>query len=75
MKEIYRYDLAFLRCVAIVLVIGYHLKLPFFEAGFVGVDLFFVLSGYLMTQILWTSTQQKRFDFGKFYQKIGRAHV
>ena len=69
MKEIYRYDLAFLRCVAIVLVIGYHLKLPFFEAGFVGVDLFFVLSGYLMTQILWTSTQQKRFDFGKFYQR------
>lgn len=41
-----------LRAVAVVLVFLFHARLPGFEAGFLGVDVFFVLSGYLITTIL-----------------------
>lgn len=36
------------RAVALILVVFYHLKFPFFQNGFLGVDIFFVISGYLM---------------------------
>jgi peptidoglycan/LPS O-acetylase OafA/YrhL len=47
----YRRDIQFLRGIAITVVVGYHLKLPGFQNGFLGVDIFFVLSGYLMSAI------------------------
>jgi peptidoglycan/LPS O-acetylase OafA/YrhL len=39
-----------LRCIAVLLVLGFHFRVKFFEAGYMGVDLFFVLSGYIITK-------------------------
>ena len=41
-----------MRAIAVLLVIAFHLRLPGFRAGFVGVDIFFVLSGFLITSLL-----------------------
>ena len=48
----YRSDLEALRGIAILLVVAYHAGVPALAGGFVGVDVFFVLSGYFMTRIL-----------------------
>lgn len=64
----YRPELDGLRCVAVILVIVHHVWQPHRFAGFVGVDVFFVLSGYLITTILLgelSSTGSLR--LGRFY--------
>ncbi len=48
----FRPDVEGLRAVAIAAVVGYHVGLPFFSGGFVGVDVFFVISGFLITGLL-----------------------
>ncbi|CAN5138667.1 acyltransferase family protein [soil metagenome] len=48
----YRPDIDGLRALAILPVVFYHFKVPGFGGGFVGVDIFFVISGYLITQVL-----------------------
>ncbi len=47
----YRKDIQVLRGVAVLLVVFFHLELPGFSSGFLGVDVFFVISGYLMAQM------------------------
>jgi peptidoglycan/LPS O-acetylase OafA/YrhL len=47
----YRKDIQVLRGIAVLLVVFFHLELPGFSSGFLGVDVFFVISGYLMAQI------------------------
>ena len=47
-----RSDIQGLRAVAVLLVIFYHLELPLFAGGFIGVDIFFVISGYIITSLL-----------------------
>ena len=49
----YRPDIDGLRCVAIVAVLLAHADLGWFRGGYVGVDVFFVVSGFLITRILW----------------------
>ncbi|TGV95487.1 acyltransferase, partial [Mesorhizobium sp. M2D.F.Ca.ET.145.01.1.1] len=48
----YRHDIDGLRAVAVIAVIMFHFGVPGFAGGFAGVDVFFVISGYLITSIL-----------------------
>lgn len=68
----YRPDIDGLRAVAVILVIAFHTKLNTFSGGFVGVDIFFVISGYLITSIIYKQITQKKFSFIEFYTK--RVH-
>ncbi len=66
----YRPDIEGLRALAILLVVGAHAQIPGFEAGFIGVDVFFVISGYLITGLLVAEGQQTgRIDFARFYAR------
>ena len=57
----YRSDIDALRFIAITLVFFFHLKISNFEGGFVGVDIFFVISGFLLTKILHSNDNKKIF--------------
>ncbi|WP_205599035.1 acyltransferase family protein [Halomonas faecis] len=48
----FRYDINGLRAVAVIAVVFFHFRVPGFEAGYLGVDVFFVISGYLMASLL-----------------------
>jgi len=57
-----------LRGVAISLVLLFHIWPDYFSFGYIGVDIFFVLSGYLITQVIYTKLEQKTFSLKKFYR-------
>lgn len=63
----YRADVDGLRAIAVIAVILYHFKIPFFDGGFVGVDIFFVISGYLITKNIVSLVDSGRFSFADFY--------
>lgn len=65
----YRPDLDGLRAVAVWSVIVYHMGRDRLPGGYLGVDIFFVLSGFLITTILWRDTLQHRFSIVKFYDR------
>lgn len=65
----YRPEVDGLRCLAVMLVILHHLGIPGFDGGFVGVDVFFVISGYLITSIILSEVAKGGFSFGRFYQR------
>jgi peptidoglycan/LPS O-acetylase OafA/YrhL len=57
--DAFRHDIQGLRAVSVLAVVLYHAKIPGFGGGFVGVDIFFVISGYLIAALLlreWTTT-------------------
>ena len=57
-----------LRAVAVLSVLFYHFRLPLFQGGFVGVDVFFVISGYLITRLILEEIDDSgRFSFKRFY--------
>lgn len=58
-----------LRGLAILLVLFYHIDVPYFQGGFVGVDVFFVISGYLITRIIVDETREGRFTLAQFYAR------
>jgi len=58
-----------LRAVAVLAVFLFHLSRRTLPGGFVGVDIFFVLSGYLITSIILRDCERERFSFGRFYQR------
>ena len=64
----YRQDIQLLRAVAIILVVLAHAGTPFLKGGYVGVDVFFVISGYLITQILTSQTSEDA-SILKFYAR------
>ncbi|HTO52887.1 MAG TPA: acyltransferase family protein [Myxococcota bacterium] len=65
----YRRDIDGLRAVAVLSVVFYHARLPGFGGGFVGVDVFFVISGYLITQIILPEVERGRFSMLGFYER------
>ena len=70
----FRYDINALRAIAVLSVLFFHLRLPFFSGGFAGVDVFFVISGYLMSRIIFDGIDNNNlsvFDFwGKRIKRI-----
>ena len=65
----YRPEIDGLRAVAIVPVVLYHAGLSWVSGGFVGVDVFFVISGYLITSIILAERRAGRFSLTNFYAR------
>ncbi|KPX98563.1 Acyltransferase 3 [Pseudomonas amygdali pv. myricae] len=68
----YRPEIDGLRALAVIPVILYHAGLPLFSGGFVGVDIFFVISGYLITSIILAQMLNGRFSLIDFYERRAR---
>ncbi|MDP3896391.1 MAG: acyltransferase, partial [Mesorhizobium sp.] len=65
----FRSDINGLRAVAVVAVVLFHLGIDRFAGGFLGVDVFFVISGYLITGSIVREMEAGRFAFGRFWWK------
>ena len=68
----YRAEIDGLRAIAVVPVIFFHAGFDLFSGGFVGVDIFFVVSGYLITTIIIEDIENKRFSILYFYERRAR---
>ncbi|ONZ58405.1 acyltransferase family protein, partial [Burkholderia cenocepacia] len=66
---VYRPDIDGLRAFAVLAVVVFHAFPSVLPGGFVGVDVFFVISGYLITGILLADLGTDRFSFGRFYAR------
>jgi peptidoglycan/LPS O-acetylase OafA/YrhL len=65
----YREDIDWLRAIAVLSVVAFHFEAPAVFGGFVGVDIFFVISGYLITGIIQSEVQSGTFSFARFYER------
>ena len=65
----YRADIDGLRAVAVIAVILFHIHVKLLPGGFLGVDIFFVISGYLITTIIHKELIKQRFSLLNFYQR------
>ncbi|MBX2833978.1 MAG: acyltransferase [Micavibrio sp.] len=63
----YRPDIDGLRALAVLAVVFFHLDFSYFPGGFVGVDVFFVISGFLITRLILFQVQNDIFSFKDFY--------
>lgn len=72
MKTEYRPEIDGLRTIAVLGVVFFHLKLGLFAGGFAGVDVFFVISGYLITRNILAGAQAGTFSFADFYVRRAR---
>ena len=63
----FRKDINGLRAVAVISVVLFHFNASWMPGGFAGVDVFFVISGFLMTGIIFTGIEQSNFSIIKFY--------
>ena len=68
----FRKDINGLRAIAVIAVVLFHFNASWMPGGFAGVDVFFVISGFLMTGIIFRGIEQERFSILKFY--MARAH-
>ena len=64
-----RPDIDGLRAIAVLSVFLYHLEVAPFGGGFVGVDIFFVISGYLISRIVLTDVERGSFSMARFYER------
>ncbi len=67
----YRKDIDGLRAIAVMLVVGFHMFPTRLAGGFIGVDIFFVISGFLISSIIYRGIEEQTFSFVGFY--IGRV--
>lgn len=65
----YRRDIDGLRSIAVLSVIAYHYFPPVLRGGFIGVDIFFVISGYLISTIIFSEIDKNNFSVLKFYRR------
>ena len=65
----YRSDIDGLRAIAVLAVVLYHYGIGPLQGGFVGVDIFFVISGYLITGIIHKEIARGDFTFAGFYER------
>ena len=68
----YRSEIDGLRALAVAPVILYHAGFEFFSGGYVGVDIFFVISGYLIATILIEDIKNQNFSISNFYLRRAR---
>lgn len=71
----YRPDIDGLRAVAVLLVLAFHVNVPQLRGGFVGVDVFFVISGYLIAGIIARQIESGSFSIAGFYERRARRIV
>ena len=65
----YRADIDGLRAIAVLSVVGFHAFPTWVKGGFIGVDIFFVISGFLISTIIFQSLQRGSFGFAEFYSR------
>ena len=65
----YRSDIDGMRCLAVVSVILFHLNEKIVPGGFTGVDIFFVISGFLITRIIVDGLRSGDFSMSRFYAR------
>lgn len=65
----YRPDIDGLRAVAVLLVVGFHAFPDWVKGGFIGVDIFFVISGFLISTIIFENLERNSFSFIEFYSR------
>lgn len=70
--DAYRPEVDGLRAVAVLAVLFFHAGVRGFRGGFVGVDVFFVISGYLITRLILGDLQSDLFTYGRFYGRRAR---
>lgn len=63
----YRADIDGLRAIAVLSVVGYHAFPGIIPSGFIGVDIFFVISGYLISSIIFSNLEHDSFSLAEFY--------
>jgi len=68
----YRREINGLRAIAVIPVVLFHAGLEVFSGGFIGVDIFFVISGYLITTIILSEKDQGVFSLSTFYERRAR---
>ena len=68
----YRPEIDGLRAISVIPVIFFHAGFISFEGGFVGVDVFFVISGFLITKLITTDIDANRYTCGDFYERRAR---
>lgn len=66
----FRNDIQGLRALSIFWVVFYHLEIPYFDSGYLGVDIFFVISGFVITSILYKELEKNsKINFLNFYAR------
>jgi peptidoglycan/LPS O-acetylase OafA/YrhL len=71
----FRTDINGMRAIAVIAVVLYHFSVPHFGGGFLGVDVFFVISGFLMTDIILRGIHKGSFSILSFYKYRARRIV
>ncbi|MFQ3191548.1 MAG: peptidoglycan/LPS O-acetylase OafA/YrhL [Paraglaciecola sp.] len=69
MKNFYRTEIDGLRAIAVIPVVLFHSGLELFSGGYVGVDIFFVISGYLISNIILGDIKEEKFSILSFYER------
>ena len=66
-KSKFRNDIQLLRGIAVFSVILFHIDKTFFKYGYLGVDVFFVISGFVISNLIYSQISEKKFSFKKFF--------